>query len=136
MFKKKLKLIPVIIATLILVGFGLVPTNKAEAVANCHTDDVDRVCAWNNGANVEAYMTRDTKANHYWRMQLQRYENGRWVTIGTRTGYISLSSPSSRTFTNVRTNNGKDKLKLYVQYYEDAAMTKAFPAKQSEYFYR
>jgi hypothetical protein len=42
-----------------------------------------------------------------WTMHLQRYANpgagqpGEWVTIGTRDGYVSSSSPSNRTFTNV-----------------------------------
>ncbi|MFD2133755.1 hypothetical protein ACFSKI_21300 [Pseudogracilibacillus auburnensis] len=37
-----------------------------------------------------------------WTMYLQRRVNGTWTTIGTRTGYVSSSSPSHRTFTNVR----------------------------------
>lgn len=41
-----------------------------------------------------------------WTMKLQRRPNPHpetaWTTVGTRTGYVSLSSPSNRTFTNVK----------------------------------
>lgn len=37
-----------------------------------------------------------------WTMYLQRRTGGTWQTIGSRTGYVSSSSPSHRTFTNVK----------------------------------
>ena len=37
-----------------------------------------------------------------WTMYLERKEApGSWVVIGKRTGYVSMTSPSHRTFTNV-----------------------------------
>lgn len=37
-----------------------------------------------------------------WSMVLQRRTGGTWRNIGSRTGYVSSSSPSHITFTNVR----------------------------------
>lgn len=37
-----------------------------------------------------------------WYMKLQRYEGGKWNTIGTRSGYVYKSSGSHRVFTNIR----------------------------------
>lgn len=45
---------------------------------------------------VSAYQNRNT-----WKMTLQRYENGRWNNVATRTGYVSSESPSNRTFTAI-----------------------------------
>lgn len=56
----------------------------------------------------------------YWSMFLQRYTNGVWVTIGTRTGYVSTSSKSDRTFTNVSNNTGK-KTRVKTNLYWDSA---------------
>lgn len=36
-----------------------------------------------------------------WTMYLQQYYRGAWRTIATRSGYITETSPSSRTFTNI-----------------------------------
>lgn len=43
-----------------------------------------------------------------WTMELQRYYSHPgegWQTIGTRSGYVTLDSPSPRTFTNIRAMN-------------------------------
>lgn len=37
-----------------------------------------------------------------WKMYLERHNGSYWDVIGSRTGYVSSSSPSHRTFTNVR----------------------------------
>lgn len=47
-----------------------------------------------------------------WTAWLQKYENGKWVNVASRTGYLSDDSPSSRTFTNVG-GAGKT-MRLYV----------------------
>lgn len=53
-----------------------------------------------------------------WTMYLQRYENGRWNTIGTRTGYLSYSSPSDRTFSNIAVKGAPMRVKVtYTPYY-------------------
>lgn len=50
-------------------------------------------------------------------MYLQRVNiNGGWETIGTRTGYVGVNSPSARTFTNVKRNNGNDALRVKVDF--------------------
>ncbi|MFC7747492.1 hypothetical protein [Lentibacillus kimchii] len=51
-------------------------------------------------------------------MQLQRKQStGIYETIGTREGYVSVTSPSYRTFTNVK--SGSDDMRIYLLYYED-----------------
>lgn len=41
-----------------------------------------------------------------WTMKLQKFEGGKWVDKATKTGYLSASSSSSRSFT--RTDTGSD----------------------------
>lgn len=133
--KKRIKFIPIIIAVCVaIIGSGIVPTQKAEAASNCYWDGVDFICGENSGSNVVATLETTNPSTRYWKMHLQRYENGSWNTIGTRTGYVNSSSPSYRTFTNVSIKNAK--MKVYVQYYRDSAMTDYIFAKQSEYWYR
>lgn len=50
--------------------------------------------------------------NYDWTMTLQRYTNGTWRDVGSRTGYVNVGSPSNRTFTDVSTG-GKLRIKLY-----------------------
>ncbi|GGN61025.1 hypothetical protein [Oceanobacillus indicireducens] len=47
-----------------------------------------------------------------WRIDLQRYENGRWTTIDTRYGYVSPDSPSHRSFTNIAHKNARTRAKI------------------------
>lgn len=62
---------------------------------------------------TSAFSGRPTYNGTYfeWTLSLQRRENGVWTTIGTRTGFTSIDSPSYREFTNVA-NRGVFRLKL------------------------
>jgi len=122
--KRKLMKVFSVIATIAIIGFGLMPVQKAEAAACDTTSGSYAICGSNAGSNVNASIriTEHTYFKEYWTMYLQRYENGKWNTIGTRTGYIEWSSPSDRTFTNVLKKNAKTR--IYVKFYADAAHTK------------
>lgn len=99
-----------------------------------------QTCASNKGANVEAsimpteYSGLDSGQNYYWTMYLQRQVGERWTTIGTRTGYVSTTSPSFRTFTNIRTGQ-RDYMRLFVDFYSNSAKTK-FVSNHRVFFYR
>lgn len=82
-----------------------------------------KLCAHNNGSNVDAEMVQygsppwGKDYRTYWTMSLQRQtSSGGWTSIGTRTGYISEISASKRTFTNVKTNGGRDRLRVRVDF--------------------
>ncbi|MGG0250439.1 hypothetical protein ABEY24_19125 [Peribacillus frigoritolerans] len=125
MKRKLMKVFSVIIATSIaIIGFGLMPVQKAEAATACDTTSGSfSICGSNAGSNVNASITitDPTYGRDYWTMYLQRYENGKWNTIGTRTGYIEWGSNSYRTFTNVAYKNAKTRIN--VKFYGDAAHT-------------
>ncbi|WP_139017903.1 hypothetical protein [Bacillus andreraoultii] len=49
-------------------------------------------------------------------MELQRNSGGTWNTVGTRTGYLTMDSPSYRTFTNVRVTG--EQMRVKVTFYD------------------
>lgn len=50
-----------------------------------------------------------------WTMYLERYYSGSgWRTVGTRTGYVSDTSPSHRTFTNVGGHGSQMRVAVYL----------------------
>jgi hypothetical protein len=76
------------------------------------------LCERVSGSSVLASITQRILQSYVgdgrvdWRMRLQRWEpvapgqpHGGYVTIGTRTGYVSPSSPSNREFTGVRSTS-------------------------------
>lgn len=50
-----------------------------------------------------------------WTMYLQKFENRKWVTKATKTGYLSATSSSSRSFTRTDTGNGAGTFRIYVE---------------------
>lgn len=100
-----------------------------------------QTCASNNGVNVDAsimpteYAGLSDGSTAYWTMHLQRLEGEFYNTIGTRTGYVNIQSPSFRTFTNVRQGGGLQTLRLWVDFYSDSAKTK-FISNHRVVFYR
>lgn len=112
------------------VAFGVFdlsqPTPKAAAYSGCKTSklpnptlgDVDLdICVSESGSNVNASMKVFSKVTSFtpyyeWTMYLQRYTNGAWSTVGSRTGFITGESPSNRTFTDVGVKNTKMRVKV------------------------
>lgn len=91
----------------------------------CQTAHNDfRLCVTPSGSSVSvdltssSYCTGTNKSGDkkiYWDMLLQRYNSSTkaWNTIGSRTGYVSKSSPSHRTFTNIKKQNAA--LRIWVR---------------------
>ena len=110
---------------LIIVSVGLltIGDNKASAyTSHCVTpfyvyaDDggyKHTKCVSDDASNVtvKVRQTDSPSTTFNWKMELQRYTSGSWTTIGTRTGYVSSSSPSDRTFTNVLRNGSSMRVK-------------------------
>ncbi|MBK5497389.1 hypothetical protein [Peribacillus sp. TH14] len=120
-----------------IIGFGLMPVQKAEAATACDTTSGSyAICGSDDGSNVNASITitSHTYSISYWTMYLQRYENSKWNTIGTRTGYIEWGDNSYRTFTDVSKKNAKTR--IYVKFYSDAAHTKSEGAHATQSWIR
>lgn len=77
-----------------------------------------------SGSDVKVSLTA---ANGYsdWTMYLQRYTNGRWKTIGTRTGYIKRGSDSHRTFTNVKKTQSSMRVRVTFHGYKGGCVGKS-----------
>ncbi|MBD1221515.1 hypothetical protein [Virgibacillus halodenitrificans] len=80
------------------------------------------LCTSDTTNDVKVSITVDTGcalggccAHSNWKMRLQRYENDRWNTIGTRTGYVCSDDPSHRTFTNVLRKNAPMRVLVYFE---------------------
>lgn len=74
--------------------------------------DAFGLCVDPQGSSVRVDLTVDPSSyrTYDWVMYLQRYythPGAHWATIGTRTGFVSRSSPSPRTFTNIRQMNAE-----------------------------
>lgn len=93
--------------------------------------------AYRPESNGDVDVTMDLDSHHIidsnsfdvytWTMKLMRENyNGGWDVIGTRTGWISTSSPSNRTFTSVRASTYP--LKIQVIFRQD------FPRRYSDDF--
>jgi hypothetical protein len=130
----------VLVAIVVISGFLFTPTEKAEAATFCDWNYDVRVCGANsssNAANVWGSVENFSGFDYFYTMQLQRYENGSWNVVGTRTGKVYADwNQYGHTFTNVRANNGKDKLKIYVKLFRDQYHLDYIGAVQSPYFYR
>ncbi|MCO0600447.1 hypothetical protein NGI46_24180 [Peribacillus butanolivorans] len=116
------------------VAFGVFdlsqPTPKAAAYSGCKSSELPNVtlgatdldiCVSESGSNVNVSMkifnNSTTSYPYYeWTMYLQRYTNGAWSNVGSRTGYISGDSSSNRTFTNVADKNTKMRVKAVFSY--------------------
>ncbi|MGG0284364.1 hypothetical protein ABEY41_04375 [Peribacillus butanolivorans] len=95
------------------------------------------VCGKDSGDNVIGSIGPSgfmTYGKNYWKMDLQRYVNGSYQTIGTRTGYIDFFSPSSRTFTDVSKKNAKTRIK--VTFYTTSSYSTINGTVYSGYWYR
>lgn len=80
------------------------------------------ICVSEDSSNVNCSLTISPPVagvdfRYDWKMELQRlgYNEG-WNTIGTRTGYVSNTSPSNRTFTNVGRTG--DAMQVKVSFYD------------------
>ncbi|MFJ7681215.1 hypothetical protein [Peribacillus butanolivorans] len=124
-----------IVAFLTVVGsFGFLGNDKASASAGgCNSFGLPSgvgtmpasICTSEDSSDVNVTLKSGRvgtwESLYYWSMSLQRYENGAWGTIGSRTGFVSTDSPSERTFTNV---GKKDKsMRVKVNYYYDSGRT-------------
>lgn len=110
-----------------------------HTIPNVSLGDVNlNLCFTERGSDVDVSMEVFNSVVSFepyydWVMELQRKDSsGKWQTIGSRSGYITESSPSHRTFTNIA-HNSSAALKIYVKlYYSDGEYIKAV---QSQYFY-
>lgn len=92
-----------------------------------------KCCVTPSGSSVTCTLNvvRGMTYNYPWDMYLQKEENGRWVTIDSRSGYVSNTSPSSRTFTGVNTSRP---LRVLIYYsYKDGSYWKLI-SKYSQIF--
>jgi hypothetical protein len=86
-----------------------------------------KVWAGIQNVGIQCYVTKDSGINvdlrYYmgvpgggsyfdWTMYLQQYYRGAWRTIASRSGYITETSPSSRTFTNIGGYKRKTRIKV------------------------
>jgi len=73
--------------------------------------------------------------NFYWKMELQRYVTlSTWNTIDTRYGYVSETSPSNRTFSNIGKYN--DPMRLVIHYYNDSGYNEYLESQYVDGWYR
>lgn len=107
-------------------------------VTNAVFDLMYMACVSNSGTNVNAsieprdYVGIGDPSTVYWRMRLQRREGERWNTVGSRTGYLSPSSPSFRTFTNVASPGRA--MRLWVEYYSNSGRTNKIHDHRLQFF--
>lgn len=129
----------VLVAIIAMTGLLFTPTEKVEAAEVCSDSPghaVWEVCAENDGANVIGKIFVLPWVNYFYTMQLQRYENGKWRPIGTRTGKLTSADIDWHVFSNIKRNNGRDKLKIYVKIFRDEKHLDYIGAVQSPYIYR
>ncbi|WP_373896414.1 hypothetical protein [Virgibacillus sp. CBA3643] len=87
-----------------------------------------QLCAYFEGINVEVsiepteYIGLGAELT-YWTMYLQRRNDSIYETIATREGYVSPSSPSYRTFTNIRNTPN---MRVFVDYYNIGVTNRVF----------
>lgn len=128
MFKK---FISVMLVAVLAIGVVMAVPGKEASAANDYT--IKQVTLYNFTDTIGSIATNEDYYYVYvslradytwlrqkwdWTMYLQRYENGRWNTIGTRTGYLSYSSPSDRTFSNIAVKGAPMRVKVtYTPYY-------------------
>ncbi|MFJ7366037.1 hypothetical protein ACIQWQ_18265 [Peribacillus frigoritolerans] len=139
---KKMYIVMIISALGITGLFTFTPS--ASAASGCSDTStgsdyqkIFSVCGTDSGDNVIGSIKpsgKGTYGKNYWKMDLQRYENGSYKTIGTRTGYIDWGSPSSRTFTNVLKKNAKTRIK--VTFYTSSSYSTVNGTVYSGYWYR
>ncbi|WLR41730.1 cell wall-binding repeat-containing protein [Bacillus carboniphilus] len=131
-----------LLSILVVLGLAIVPTEKAEAEESGSCADGSSwgfsnydfcLKSYSSGDDVFASITTTSSIERHWEMSLQRKVNGSWTTISTRTGYVSKSSPSNETFTNVERSNSP--LKIYVKFYNDSSFSDYYGAAQSPYLY-
>lgn len=83
------------------------------------------VCTHKSGSNltcsmnfVDPYPTGGAPLYRTrWTMKLQRFSGGEeWATIGTRTGYVDPESPSTRTFTGIKSTSRR--VRVFIQFHD------------------
>lgn len=57
-----------------------------------------------------------------WTMYLQKFEKRKWVTKASKTGYLSATSSSSRTFTRTDTGDAAGTFRIYVELVQRASV--------------
>ena len=79
------------------------------------------LCVTKNYKDVKVSITAPEKWGstatidiRYWTMSLQRKVNAVWRTVDSRTGYVTPTSPSHRTFTNI--GQPGSKMRINVRY--------------------
>lgn len=133
--KKILKrmLVVVMIATMAVGSVLVVPPNEASAAS---TIKQVTLYNWTNAigsistSEDNYYVNVSIEAGYTWLrqkwdwvMELQRYENGAWRTIGTRTGYVAYQDASHRTFSNIAVKGAQMRVKITFQPYYYAYFT-------------
>jgi hypothetical protein len=129
----------VLVASIAIIGFLFTPTEKAEASEVCINNPgyaIVTLCAENDGLNVNTDIWVQPWVKYFYTMELQRYQDGRWNVIGTRTGKLESAELDYHVYKNVRRNNGNDKLKVYVKLFRDQKHLDYVGAVQSPFFYR
>lgn len=118
------------VAVVALTGMFTVGDNKASAASTIKqvtmynfTDVVGSISTSEDSYYVNVSLTNaphpyGLRQKWDWTMSLQRYTNGAWTTIGTKTGYVTSSSPSHRSFSNIAVKGAKMRVKVtYTPYY-------------------
>lgn len=79
-----------------------------------------RLCVTPSGSQAMVDLTV-TNNTFNWKMQLQRYRasDKTWYTVGERTGWVSPSSPSNRTFTNIAKKNTALRVRVTLWWAQD-----------------
>lgn len=147
--KKQIKKLVIVALAIVFATTGLFFTSAKEAFAYttgtvCNNtssgtgfNQAYKVCASQDSSNVYASIvaTSQTSKTNYWIMDLQRRNSdGSWSTVGSRSGYVTSSSPSYRTFTNVSIKGAT--MKIYVKWYQDPYYKEYGGATQSGFFTR
>lgn len=96
----------------------------------CVSDTSSTVTVSLNMLSGQYYVAEDLVA---WKMELQRYTGGKWKTIASRTGQTTNSSPTSRTFTNIKKQNKPMRVKMVYNRYNFGAK-KTPVTRYSKYF--
>lgn len=91
------------------------------------------LCVRESGSSdVKVSFVEDTRmpGGIYWRwrwdMYLERYVNGSWTRIGSRSGWVNPESPSHRTFTNVARRNARMRVVVFLKVYDSGHRIKRY----------
>lgn len=93
------------------------------------------LCNSKSGADIPVSITTARTTKTYWKMYLRRAGSGEvWNVVGTRSGYVSSSSRSDRTFTNV--GGYGSAMDVLVDFYSDSSYNYKIDSVVSDTFIR